>query len=85
MGTITQSGTYTLTAVSENSGNSVFAIKTPLSDTEFICVEYRKAGTSYDQFDRVPSSGLLIYRVDNKVPYYTNVEGRNYLYVYRKE
>lgn len=84
MGTITQSGTYTLTAVSENSGNSVFAIKTPLSDTEFICVEYRKAGTTYDQFDRVPSSGLLIYRVDNKVPYYTNVEGRNYLYVYRK-
>lgn len=84
MGTITQSGTYTLTAVSENSGNSVFAIKTPLSDTEFICVEYRKPGATLDQFNRFPSSGLLIYRVDNKVPRYTNVEGKNYLYVYRK-
>jgi len=84
MGTITQSGTYTLTAVSENSDNSVFAIKTPLSDTEFICVEYRKPGATLDQFNRFPSSGLLIYRVDNKVPRYTNVEGKNYLYVYRK-
>lgn len=85
MGTITQSGTYTLTAVSENSGNSVFAIKTPLSDTELICVEYRRQNTDYYKFDgTLPSSGLLIYRVDNKVPGYTNVEGGNYLYVYRK-
>ena len=84
MGTITQSGTYTLTAVSETGGNKVFAIKTPLSDTELICLEYRKKSASLDQFDhRIPSSGLLMYRVDKKVPDLTNVRGENYIYVYR--
>lgn len=84
MDTITESGTYTLTAVSEAGGNKVFALKTPLSDTELICLEYRKKSTSLDQFEhRIPSSGLLMYRVDKKVQDYSNIRGDNYIYVYR--
>ena len=84
--TIDTSGTYTLTAVSGSGGDKVFALKTPLSDSELICLEYRKQATDPYQFDyRIPSSGLLMYRVDNKVEGLTNNAGKNYIYVYRPE
>ena len=82
--TIDKSGTYTLTAVSGSGGDKVFALKTPLSDSELICLEYRKQATDPNQFDyRIPTSGLLMYRVDNKVDGLTNNAGKNYIYVYR--
>lgn len=82
--TIDKSGTYTLTAVSGSGGDKVFALKTPLSDSELICLEYRKQATDPYQFDyRIPTSGLLMYRVDNKVDGLTNNAGKNYIYVYR--
>ena len=84
MGEIRQSGTYTLTAVSEPGGNKVFALRTPLSDTEFICLEYRRKNGDLNQFEhRIPSSGLLMYRVDTKVDGLDNRMGKNYIYVYR--
>lgn len=84
MKTIDKSGTYTLTAVSESGGDKVFVLKTPLSDSELICLEYRKKATDIYQFDyRIPTSGLLMYRVDNKVKNLTNNAGENYIYVYR--
>lgn len=84
MDTITQSGTYTLTAVSEAGGKKVFALRTPLSDTEFICLEYRRKNGNLNQFEhRIPSDGLLMYRVDTKVEGLTNFAGKNYIYVYR--
>ena len=81
---ITQSGTYTLTAVSGTGGDKLFMLKTPLSDTEFICLEYRKKSVDPYQFEyRIPTSGLLMYRVDTKVAGLTNNnrEHKNYLYV----
>lgn len=84
METITQSGTYTLTAVSESGGSKVFALRTPLSDSEFICLEYRKKSGDISRFEyRIPASGLLMYRVDNKVDGLDNRAGKNYIYVYR--
>ena len=84
METITQSGTYSLTAVTESGGNKVFALKTPLSDSEIICLEYRMKRKNMDEFDySIPSSGLLMYRVDTKVPDRTNSADDNYIYVYR--
>lgn len=86
MNWITTSGTYTLTAVSEDGGNQVYAIKTPLSDSEYIVLEYRKQEDSLYAFEhRIPSSGLLMYRVDDKVEYKTNAQGDNYIYVYRPD
>lgn len=83
---ITSSGTYTLTAVSGEGGNQVYAIKTPLSDSEYIVLEYRKQEDSIYAFEhKIPSSGLLMYRVDDKVEYHTNAEGNNYIYVYRPD
>lgn len=84
MGNITQNGTYTLTAVSEPGGNKVFALRTPLSDSEFICLEYRRKNADLNRFEhRIPSSGLLMYRVDTKVDGLDNRAGKNYIYVYR--
>lgn len=84
MDTISQSGTYTLTAVSGDGGSKVFALKTPLSDSEFICLEYRLKSTSLDEFEHlIPYSGLLMYRVNTKVNGLTNALGENYIYVYR--
>lgn len=82
--TITQSGEYTLTAASEYGGDKVFVLQTPLSDSELICLEYRRKSTDPNQFEySIPSSGLLMYRVDNKVDGLTNHAGNNYIYVYR--
>lgn len=84
--TITTAGTYTLTAVDESGGNKMFIIETPLSDSEYIVVEYRKQAELLDgSFEyKLPESGLIIYRVDTTVEYSTNVEGNNYIYVYRQ-
>lgn len=84
MKTITQSGEYTLTAVSGTGGDKVFALRTPLSDSELICLEYRRKSTDPNEFEySLPGSGLLMYRVDNKVDGLTNHAGNNYIYVYR--
>ncbi|MDE6674162.1 MAG: immune inhibitor A, partial [Acetatifactor sp.] len=84
MKTIDKSGTYTLTAVSESGGDKVFVLKTPLSESELICLEYRKQATDPNRFDyRIPTSGLLMYRVDDKIEGLTNNAGKNYIYVYR--
>ncbi len=82
---ITKKGTYSLTAVSEKGDNKVFIIKTPLKDSEYIVLEYRKKNESdYYGFEHnIPSSGLLMYRVNEKIEYLTNNNGENYIYVYR--
>ena len=83
---ITESGTYTLTAVSEQGGNKLFTIKTPMpeADSEIICLEYRKKNPDINGFERsLYSSGLLMYRVDTGIEDWTNSGGENYIYVYR--
>lgn len=83
---ITAGGTYTLTAVSEQGGNKLFTIRTPMTeaDSEIICLEYRKKNTDINGFERsIYSSGLLMYRVDTSVVDGTNSGGENYIYVYR--
>lgn len=83
---ITSNGRYTLTAVSESGGDKVFVLKTPISDSEMIVLEYRKKNSSLYGFEhRIPSSGLLMYRVDTKVLDHTNIAGQNYIYVYRPD
>lgn len=83
---VTTSGTYTLTAVSETGGNKLLILKTPISDSEVIVLEYRKQSDSMYGFERrIPSSGLLMYRVDTKVDGSTNFNGGNFIYVYRPD
>lgn len=92
MNTISQSGDYTLDVVTDKTSDSVvFKIETPLSNSEFFCVEYRYKNPSLGYTDskrfeaKIPSSGLLIYRVNNSVTYQTNIKGEDYIYVFRPE
>lgn len=83
---------YTLKAVSAevgDSGGQVVAIQTPMSDTELIVLEYReKSSLSENQYafeQSIPSSGLIMYRVDTANEYRSNYSGANYMYVYRPD
>lgn len=89
MNEITESGDYELDAVTSDSDNILFKIQTPMSDNEFFVVEYRKKVT--DNFanlgfeTKIPSSGLLIYRVNIGLDYLTNARGEDYIYVFRPD
>lgn len=65
---ITVSGTYTLAPASSDSGNRLYLLKTPLSDTEFFAVEYRRQGELYsDEPDvKIYGTGLVVYRVNTE-------------------
>lgn len=86
---ITQSGTYTLDPVSDPDSDTIlYEIKTPMSASESFILEYRKkVTTNYSNLGfetKIPSSGLLIYRVNKSVLNQTNAwDNKDYLYVYR--
>lgn len=86
---ITQSGTYTLDPVSDPDSDTIlYEIKTPMSASESFMLEYRKkVTTNYSNLGfetKIPSSGLLIYRVNKSVLNQTNAwDNKDYLYVYR--
>ncbi len=66
--TITANGTYTLSPASSDSGDRLYLLKTPLSDTEFFAVEYRQQGAAYsEEMDvKIYGSGLVVYRVNTE-------------------
>ncbi len=82
--TTNQSGYQLVAAAAANSSNKnqqAVILKTPYSDTEFFVVEYRKK-MNVDYETNLPSSGLIIYRIDTKRR--TNINGAPYIvYVYR--
>ncbi|MDE5946016.1 MAG: dockerin type I repeat-containing protein, partial [Oscillospiraceae bacterium] len=83
---ITESGTYTLSPVSSDSGNRLYLLKTPLSDTEFFAVEYRQQGERYsDEMDvKIYGTGLVVYRVNTEAD--GNFKGtKDEIYVFRPE
>ncbi|MDE6666577.1 MAG: hypothetical protein K2K14_10415 [Ruminococcus sp.] len=83
---ITASGTYTLSPVSSDSGNRLYLLKTPLSDTEFFAVEYRQQGKRYsDEMDvKIYGTGLVVYRVNTEVDGNFK-ENKDEIYVFRPE
>ena len=82
-----KSGTYKLYAPGTEGKDYSFVIKSPMSDTEFFVVEYRKKGESIsEELDvKIPGSGLIIYRVDTTKEEVGNIAGDDYLYVFRPE
>lgn len=81
---ITKSGRYTLNAISKSNDDILYILKTPLSDSEYIVLEYRKKAEKFGEIDYgISSSGLLAYRIDTKVDDLSNIAGKNYVYVYR--
>ena len=67
--TITTAGTYALAPASASEGSRLYLLKTPLSDTEFFAVEYRKQGAKYsDELDgKIYGDGMVVYRVNTSV------------------
>ncbi len=86
---ISQSGTYTLDPVSDPDSDTIlYEIKTPMSTSESFMLEYRKkVTTNFSNLGfetKIPSSGLLIYRVNKSVLNQTNAwDNKDYLYIYR--
>jgi len=83
---ITESGTYTLAPASSDNGNRLYLLKTPLSDTEFFAVEYRRQGARYsDEMDvKIYGTGLVVYRVNTEAD--GNFKGdQDEIYVFRPE
>lgn len=81
---ITASGTYALSPASSDSGNRLYLLKTPLSDTEFFAVEYRRQGARYsDAMDvKIYGTGLVVYRVNTEAD--GNFKGdQDEIYVFR--
>ncbi|MDE5765314.1 MAG: hypothetical protein K2I00_10215 [Ruminococcus sp.] len=81
---ITTSGTYTLSPVSSDSGNRLYLLKTPLSDTEFFAVEYRQQGKRYSgEMDvKIYGTGLVVYRVNTEADGNFK-ENKDEIYVFR--
>ena len=81
---ITENGYYTLSPASSDSGNRLYLLKTPLSDTEFFAVEYRQQGAKYsEEMDvKIYGSGMVVYRVNTEVT--GNYKyGKDQIYVFR--
>lgn len=84
--TITQDGTYTMDPASASSGNRLYLLKTPLSETEFFAVEYRKPGKAYsDELDcKIYGEGLVVYRINTAE--HGNYRGdQDEIYVFRPD
>lgn len=66
---ITKDGSYSLKPVSEDNGNRLYILKTPLSDTELFAIEYRKQGSAYsEEMDtKIYGTGLVVYRINTEV------------------
>lgn len=78
-----KTGTYTL--YEPGTGREqAFAFKSPLSDTEYFVVEYRKKNTDVNSLDtHIGGTGLIVYRVNSKFDGEGNIQGNDYVYVFR--
>ena len=75
-------------AAAYNDADKVQALKfyTPMSASEYFVVEYRKAGSPSDKksLDRgAPGDGLIVYRVNPSLKDEGNLQGKDYIYVFR--
>lgn len=86
-------GTHTLYAPASGKTQAV-AVRSPLSDSEFFVVEYRKANTDIGDLSALDTSqegspmtiggsGLLVYRVNTSAKAEGNTGDRDYVYLFR--
>ena len=75
-------------AAAYSDADKVQALKfyTPMSASEYFVVEYRKEGSQSDNksLDRgAPGDGLIVYRVNPSLKDEGNLQGKDYIYVFR--
>ena len=90
IGTITQSGSYTLEEQLSGNGIKAYVISSPLNENEEFVLEYRK--TPSDRYDEnsldannVNELGLIVCRIDKSTAkdFYTNKDTNSGVYVLR--
>lgn len=81
---------YTLydasTAYSDLNKKQALKFYTPMSSSEYFVVEYRQKGDKYNNetFDQTaPADGLIVYRVNPAYKDEGNLQGNDYIYVFR--
>lgn len=78
----------TLVPAGEPEGNQAYILKTPMSDTEFFVVEYRKKTDSLVSSNldaKIYGTGLIVYRVNKDVQNLTNMGAEKGVVVFAKD
>ncbi|TVQ69190.1 MAG: M6 family metalloprotease domain-containing protein [Balneolaceae bacterium] len=75
---ITQSGSYQLKPLHENS---YYRIPSAVCPYEFYVIEYRSASSKFDR--ALPGEGLLVYRINSRAEGFGNMEAPDEVYLYR--
>ena len=87
--TIKQSQSLVLDSQDNAQGNQAYILKSPLSDSEFFVVEFRKFPgyeISEDSLDRcILNSGVIVYRINTRVEALSNYYGKTGVYVFRPQ
>lgn len=86
--TITTAQTLTLDTQDKNTGRQAYILKSPLNESEFFVVEFRKKpGTiEMDAYDRaIGGSGVIVYRINPSVDDLSNMHGGTGVYVFRPQ
>jgi M6 family metalloprotease-like protein len=75
---ITQSGSYQLKPLHENS---YYRIPSAVCPHEFYVIEYRNASSKFDK--ALPGEGLLVYRINSRAEGFGNRDAPDEVYLYR--
>lgn len=67
--TITKPGEYTIDDLNGTGEHKMYKVPIPGSDFEWICIENRQRHGGDGFFNGCPSSGLIMYHVDDRRPY----------------
>ncbi|WP_187143344.1 RICIN domain-containing protein, partial [Enteroscipio rubneri] len=79
---VADSGTYTLYQPGTGRQQAVM-FKSPLNNSEYFVAEYRKKGSGQALDRGIGGSGLVVYRVNPTFAGEGNVDGNDYVYVFR--
>lgn len=86
--TITTAQTLTLDTQDKNTGCQAYILKSPLNESEFFVVEFRKKAETndMDSYDRaIGGSGVIVYRINPSVEDLSNMHGGTGVYVFRSQ
>lgn len=84
--TVTTSQLLTLDTQDKQDGHPAYILKSPLNESEFFVVEFRKKVYTPDTYDRfVGGSGVIVYRINPSVEELSNMHGGTGVYVFRPQ
>lgn len=86
LSTVTTSQTLTLDTQDNQNGHPAYILKSPLNESEYFVVEFRKKVYTPDTYDRfIGGSGVIVYRINPAVEELSNMHGGTGVYVFRPQ